>query len=147
MAKAFIVYGSTTGNTQTLAGFIADGLEAAGIDVRVKNVVDADPRDMLNYDIILLGSSTWGDGDLQDDFINFYDKMEGDFLRGKRAAAFGPGDSTYEHFCVAVDKLEDKLRECRADIIANGLKIDGDVEEAESKAQEWGKMIAGVKQL
>ena len=145
MAKAVIIYGTTTGNTETLAGFVADGLEAAGMDVRVKNVADASPNDLLGYDVIVLGSSTWGNGELQEDFIDFYDKMKDGFLSGKKAAAFGPGDSSYDNFCIAVDMLESKLKECGAEIVVNSLKVDGDVEEAESQTQEWGKQVAGIK--
>ncbi len=144
MSKALIVYGSTTGSTEMLASHIADTMKAEGIDVRIANVTDMDVEDLLNYETILLGSSTWGEGELQDDFISFYDDMEGLSLKGKRAAAFGCGDSAYGHFCEAVDLLEKKLRACGAQIIAPGLKIDGDVTEAESKAEEWAKQIAGL---
>lgn len=147
MAKAIIIYGSTTGNTEMLAGFVADGLEEAGIDVRVKNVIDASPHDILNYDIAILGASTWNDGELQEDFINFYNNTNGLSLDGKKAAVFGPGDSSHEHFCAAVDILEDRLKECGAEIIADSLKIDGDVEDAELQAQEWGKHLANVKHI
>lgn len=142
MPKALIIYGTTTGNTETLAGYVADGLESAGMDVRVKNVSDASPHDMLSYELIILGSSTWGNGELQDDFIEFHEKMGTVSLAGKKAAAFGPGDSTYDNYCVAVDILENKLKDCGADIVVDSLKIDGDVDEAEQQAQLWGKQVA-----
>ena len=144
MAKALIVYGSTTGNTEMLASHIADTMKAEGVDVRIGNVADTDVEDLHRYDIILLGCSTWGDGELQEDFISFYDDMEGLSLRGKRGAAFGVGESTYEHFCEAVDMLEKRLKACGAEIIAQGLKIDGDVIAAEPEAEEWAKQIAGL---
>lgn len=142
MSRAIIVYGSTTGSTELLAGYVAQGMHEAGDDVTVLNVADVDVSELIDYDTILLGSSTWGDGELQDDFIGFYDDMEGLSLLGKRAAAFGPGDSSYPQFCLAVDVLEDRLRECRATIIAPALKIDGDVVAAEKQVIEWGKQAA-----
>ncbi len=63
MADAVIVYGSTTGNTEQLAGYIADGMKEAGASVTVRNVTDMDADGLLKYDILVLGSSTWGDGD------------------------------------------------------------------------------------
>ncbi len=144
MPKALIVYGSTTGSTEMLAGHIADAMKSEGIDVRIGDVADTDVDDLLNYETILLGSSTWGEGELQDDFISFYEDMEGLGLRGKRAAAFGCGDSTYGHFCEAVDLLEKRLRACGAQMIAPGLKIDGDVTEAEADVEEWARQIAGL---
>lgn len=139
MRRAIIVYGSTTGNTELLAGYIGDGIREAGTEVTIRNVVDCSVEDLQHYDIIFLGSSTWGEGDLQDDFIGFYEAMEGVSLSGRKAATFGPGDASYDMFCEAVDMLEDRLRECGAAIIAPSLKIDGDVVASDKAAHEWGK--------
>jgi flavodoxin I len=142
MQRAIIIYGSTTGNTELLAGYIGDGVKEAGLDVTIRNVINVSVEDMLGYDVIFLGSSTWGEGDLQDDFVPFYEAMDGFSLSGKKAAAFGPGDGSYDLFCEAVDMLEDRLRDCGVAIIAPGLKIDGDVVAAEKAAAEWGKQAA-----
>lgn len=144
MSKALIVYGSTTGSTELLASYIAESMKAARIDVRIGNVTDIDVDDLLNYELILLGASTWGEGELQSDFLAFYEDMRGMNLRGKRAAAFGPGDSSYEYFCEAVDLLEKRLRECGAHLIVPSLKIDGDVMDAEAQARKWAEQIAGL---
>ena len=144
MLKAIIVYGSTTGNTELLASYIGQGINKAGVNVTVRDVTDVDAEELVNYDIILLGSSTWGEGELQDDFLAFYNDMDQITLRGKKAAAFGPGDSSYELFCEAVNLIEAQLRDCGATIIADGLKIDGDVINAEKEAIEWGKRVASA---
>ena len=147
MADAVIVYGSTTGNTEQLAGYIADGMKEAGASVTVRNVTDMDADGLLKYDILVLGSSTWGEGELQDDFISFYDEMEGVSLDGKKAAAFGPGDSSYDMFCEAVNLIENRLKECGADVMTPSLKVDGDVEAAEDQARQWGKHLAAVRSV
>ena len=144
MPRAIIVYGSTTGSTEMLAGYVAKGMNEAGVDVTVLNVTDVDAEELLDYDIIFLGSSTWGEGELQEDFIGFYEDMEGMSLKGKKAAAFGPGDSSYDMFCEAVNLLEDRLHACGAKIVTPGLKIDGDVIAAEKAAEAWGKQVAAV---
>lgn len=144
MAKAILVYGSTTGNTERLAGYVVNGLERAGINVVVKEVSQTNVNELKDYDLIILGCSTWGIGELQDDFISFYEKMKDINLDGKKAAVFGPGDSeTYpDSFCKAVDILEEKLKECGAQIVIEGLKVDGDVEVAKDEAETWGNEIA-----
>lgn len=144
MPRALVVYGSTTGSTEMLASYIADTMKEQGIDVRIGDVVDTDVEDLFNYDMILLGSSTWGEGELQDDFISFYEDLEGMSLRGKRAAVFGVGDSSYGNFCQAVDILEKKLRACGAEVITPSLKVDGDVTEAEEEAVNWATRLARV---
>ncbi|MGI6294870.1 MAG: flavodoxin [Armatimonadota bacterium] len=142
MPSAIIIYGSTTGSTELMAGYIGEGIEDAGIDVTIKNVLNASIDDLHAHDLIFLGCSTWGDGDMQDDFMTFYDAMEGVDLSGKKGAAFGPGDSSYDMFCEAVNMLEHRMRKCGVTIIAPGLKIDGDVVDAEDDIIDWARQAA-----
>ncbi len=142
MARVILVYGSTTGNTETLSKSVAEGLETLGVDVAVKNVVETSPEELKDYDGIVLGSSTWGMGELQDDFIDFEEGLKSLDLNGKKAAVFGPGNSMYPQFCKAVDILEERLKGCGARIVVNSLKIDGDVDPMLNEAREWGKDLA-----
>jgi len=142
MAKVLVVFGSTTGNTERVANSVEKGLKEGGLEVVKKNVVDATVEELKDYDLIILGSSTWGDGELQDDFIDFYEKMKDIDLSGKKAAVFGCGDSNYNQFCKAVDLLEDRLKECGAEIVSESFKVDGDVESALGDAENWAKTVA-----
>ncbi|MCK4519165.1 MAG: flavodoxin [Candidatus Omnitrophica bacterium] len=141
MAKAIVVYGSTTGNTETLSKSVGEGLKDSGVEVLVKNAARVTSEELKDYDGIILGCSTWGDGELQDDFISFEEEMGKISLEGKKAACFGPGDSAYPQFCKAVDVLENKMKECGAEIVIDSLKIDGDVESELEKVKDWGKRI------
>ncbi|MBC8526703.1 MAG: flavodoxin [Candidatus Cloacimonetes bacterium] len=140
MTKTILIYGSTTGNTETLSEVVVEGLEQGGAEVTVKNVTEVSVNELEDYDLIVLGCSTWGEGELQDDFIDFYDEMKSVSLTGKKAAVFGPGDSEMypDSFCEAVDMLEDKLKKSGAEIIIEGLKVDGDVEPVMEDARNWG---------
>lgn len=60
--KTVIYYGSTTGTCEDIANRIAAAL--GGADVKNASELGADAAD---YDLILLGTSTWGDGEVQDD--------------------------------------------------------------------------------
>lgn len=142
MAKAIIVYGSETGNTETVAEVIAAALEDANLEVTLKEVTQASVDELADNGLILLGSSTWGDEEkeLQGDVVDFYDALEGTDLSGKSAAAFGCGDSDYTHFCGAVDLLEERLEQIGATLLDEGLRIDGDPDDDD--AQEWAKQIA-----
>jgi flavodoxin I len=144
MSQAIIVFGSTTGNTEILAYKISEGLKTGGVEVTVKDVVNTDVEDLVDYDLIVLGCSTWGLGDLQDDFIDFYDNLTGlPSLEGKKAAVFGPGDSTIypDTFCDAVDMIDNRLRELGAELIIERLKVDADIDGALPDALEWGRAI------
>jgi len=71
MKKTLIVFGSSTGNTETMADKIAEALKKADMEAEIKNVLNAKPADMTGeYDLVLLGCPAYGDEDveLQDDF-------------------------------------------------------------------------------
>lgn len=88
MKKIAILYGSTTGNTGTVAKKIGALINAEILDV-AKNPIDA----IADYDILILGVSTWGFGDLQDDWEEFLPNLEAADLKGKTIAIFGLGDA------------------------------------------------------
>jgi flavodoxin len=58
--KALIIYFSATGNTQKVAGAISDALADAGADVRLLKVKDAAGEELLDYDLVFLGSPSYG---------------------------------------------------------------------------------------
>ena len=134
MSKALIVYGSTTGNTESVSDDIAKILEKNGHAVEIRNAADVHVEGMAEgFDAVFLGCSTWGDDDveLQDDFIPVFDELGTAGLGGKNVAVFGCGDSSYEHFCGAVDVIEQKAEELGANLIGDSLKIDGDPDTGE----------------
>ncbi|MFO7827158.1 MAG: flavodoxin [Bacteroidales bacterium] len=86
-----IFYGSTTGNTKKIALNIKENLKTQTVDLY--NVRNATKTDLEKYDNIILGSSTWGKGELQEDFKNFIEVIKTANLKGKKVAIFGIGDS------------------------------------------------------
>jgi len=103
---------------------IAEGVAQAGCDLVVKEMYTASALELEAYDCILLGSSTWGDGELPDEALDFYEEMDQLNLHGKTAAVFGSGDSSYEHYGAAVDLLEHKLWELGADLVLGSFKVE-----------------------
>jgi len=135
MSTAVIIYGSTTGNTESVADTISTDLSNADYKTKKINVSDVDV-DILNevFDLYLLGSSTWGEDEIefQEDFAPFYENMTEDLnLSGKKFAVFGCGDSDYEYFCGAVDALEERLAKLGATLVCESLRIDGEPEESD----------------
>lgn len=89
MSKTAIFYGSTGGNTKEAAEMIQR--ELGGVDIfDVASLKDA--SGMLEYENLVLGTSTWGDGELQDDWYDFMKEFEKIDLSSKRVALFGMGD-------------------------------------------------------
>lgn len=86
MASIGVLYGSTTGATKEVAEKVSQELGATLVDVS-----SADGS-ALNHDVLILGSSTWGLGELQDDWGSFISELEKADLSGKKVAFFGTGD-------------------------------------------------------
>lgn len=143
MAKVLIVFGSTSGNTEMVSEKVKEQLTEH--EVEMKNVLEASVDELSNFDVLLMGSSTWNDGELQDDFVPFQMELESDEpdLSGKKYAAYGCGESVYEHFCGAVDILEKTMDKAGAEKVAEGLKIDGypDEDENVEKINEWVEKV------
>ena len=141
--RLIILYGSSTGNTARIAVYAAGVFQAAGMEIEVKPVSAFEPRELAPYDVILLGSSTWGNGSLQDAMKLFYFKIDSASVASKRMAVFGPGDSRAypRSFCKAVDVLQNKLKSCGAEIILPPLKIDGDASASKDAITEWAAAV------
>ena len=105
MSKIGIFYGSSTGSTAEVAQRLASAL---GAEANVYDVASADAAEAASFDALLLGSSTWGLGDLQDDWEDFLPKLAEQSLAGKKVAIFGCGDadSYPDSFCEAISKIK-----------------------------------------
>lgn len=111
MKKIGIFYGSTTGTTESVARLIADKLGIAPADVHEVSKVDT--ALVESYDALILGTSTWGDGELQDDWYDGLKVLQGAHLSGKIVALFGCGDSeSYpDTFCDGIGLLFENLKD------------------------------------
>ncbi|MFD0589526.1 flavodoxin [Paenibacillus sp. GCM10027627] len=141
MPKVIVLYTSLTGNTEEMAEAIAEGAREAGAETVCKEAFDAKPEELLKYDGIIIGAYTWGDGELPDEFLDFYAEMDDISLSGKKAAVFGSGDTSYPIYCGAVDIIEAKLRELGAEISCESLKFEYN---ASNEEKEQGKRIGGL---
>ncbi|MCR5814481.1 MAG: flavodoxin [Desulfovibrio sp.] len=129
MAKILMVFGSTTGNTESIAHLLEKKIAAAGHDVTVLNAADANPDHLAKgYDAVLMGCSAWGEEDveMQDDFATFFEGFASMDLNGVKVASFASGDKEYPHFCGACDLIVDRAKELGAVIIADSLRLEGD---------------------
>lgn len=147
MAKVVLVFASMTGNTEEIAKLVAKGLEETGVELTVRELPAADPQELVDYDGIILGSYTYGDGDLADEFSDYYSDMDGLDLEGKIAAVFGSGDTAYDNFCAAVDTLSAKLTELGAIQIQESMKIDqtpDDEQECIAFGREFGETLQEI---
>jgi flavodoxin I len=138
MKKTVIIYGSTTGNAASAAQTIADKL---GNGATVKEAGAASKSDLTDFDNIILGSSTWGDGELQDDWFGFLPTIKEVGLSGKTVAVFGVGDqfSYSDTYVNAMGELYDAATAAGANVIGS-TSTDG-YSFNESTAVRDGKFV------
>ncbi|MCR5243744.1 MAG: flavodoxin FldA [Bacteroidales bacterium] len=112
--KTIVYYGSTTGTCEDLANRISAAL--GGADVRNASELGSEAAD---YDLLVLGTSTWGDGEVQDDWFSALDTLRGLSLAGKKVAIFGVGDSeSYpDTFCGGMKAIYDAAKDTGADVL------------------------------
>ena len=89
MKKTVINYGTSTGTCEDLAGRIGAKL---GVD-NIINVTDLDNSVIADNDNLILGTSTWGAGEVQDDWYDGSKTIKSADLSNKTVALFGCGDS------------------------------------------------------
>ena len=123
---------------EAVAAKIANELCAQAFNI---NAADAAAFDA---GLLVLGSSTWGVGDLQDDWAAQLDGVKANFA-GKKVVTFGLGDSIgfADSFCVAAETLATAAKEAGATLVVEVLKLD-DTNEAD---QTDGKIAAWVETL
>lgn len=120
MSKTLVIFGSSTGTCESIAEKIGAKLGAEVVNVQDLN------DDVLAADNLLLGTSTWGAGELQDDWYDGVNTIKGADLSGKTVAIFGCGDSASysDTFCGAMKELYDAAKEAGANVIGE-VSTDG----------------------
>jgi sulfite reductase (NADPH) flavoprotein alpha-component len=132
-ARITILYGSETGNARALATRAHERARERGLPSRLVDMADYKPRDLKEERLLLVVTSTHGEGDPPDRAAAFYE-----FLHGRKAprlenagfAVLGLGDSTYAHFCKTGLDFDRRLADLGAARIHACGALDVDFEEA-----------------
>jgi len=140
MAKVLIVYATRTGETQTIADLIAEGIRFSGHEAEVANVKEIKNEAQLDgYDGYVFGSSTYH-GEMLQGMKTFLFIAENANLDGKIGGAFGSfgwsGEAndrifeTMKHI-LKMELVGDTLR-LKSSSLGGGLRM----------AQDYGREIA-----
>ncbi len=90
MKKIGLFYGTSTAKTATIAKKVKAAFGDAKIDIIP--VEDAWKKDFEEFDNIIVGVSTWFDGELPNYWDEVRPELESLNLKGKNVAIFGLGD-------------------------------------------------------
>mgnify|MGYP002710182878 CR=1 FL=1 len=121
LAAIFVFVGRMFNNLGFIRRYYIEKLGVKSSDIH--DVSQASPADFAPYEVLLLGSSTWGAGDLQDDWYDFLPKIKKLDLSGKLVGLFGCGDSSSfsDTFCDAIGTIYNDLK-------ASGCKFVGSMD-------------------
>ncbi|MAY42984.1 MAG: flavodoxin FldB [Oceanospirillaceae bacterium] len=142
-SKIGLFYGSTTGNTESVADLIA---EKIGFDKVHRIDIAADGLDTLHeYEYLILGIPTWDYGELQEDWADLWTIVEESPLAGKTCAVFGLGDQIGygEWFLDAMGLLHKRMKEQGAEMVGY-WSVEGYDFEASKALTDDGQNFVGL---
>mgnify|MGYP006271864769 CR=1 FL=1 len=142
MRQVGIVYGSSTGNTRDVSEKVHEAFGADQADLL--DVAEIDPHALEEYTNLVFAVSTWGKGDLQDDWEDFYPALEDVNLSETRVAVLALGDQRNypTNFADAMAILVDKASERGARVVGH-TSTEGYTYEA-SAAERGGGFLGLV---
>lgn len=110
MKNIGIIYGSDGGYTEDVCKRLAKLFENHKVDLI--EVVDATVEQISSYDYLIFASSTWHSGHLQDDWNDFYDKLDDIDFSNKTIALLGLGDQDGygSTFCDSLGLFYEKVK-------------------------------------
>lgn len=128
MAKMAIFYGSTSGITASVATKLHELFTEDVCDIYSMEEDFMGTDQMLEYDYLLFGCSTWGSGEVQNDWRDpiFDMSLEKPDFTGKTIALFGAGDCVThgEQFVSALGTLYDHFKKLGATLVGE-FPLDG----------------------
>ena len=130
--KLTVLYGTESGNSESLADRAVKDAKKRGFQAVMKNMADISPSDLAKMSNLLVIVSTWGDGEPPEAALSFYNElMASDIpLSGIRFSVCALGDTSYEKFCQTGKDIDARLETLGATRVAVRVDCDVDYEEA-----------------
>ena len=145
-APLTILFGTESGNAETLADAARKAAGKLGFAARVLDMADATPAQVAGAQNLLVIASTWGEGDPPQRAIDFYAALMADDaprFDGVRYAVLALGDRAYAKFCETGRVFDDRFAALGATRVTGRIECDLDYE---TPAAAWIDTTLGTLQ-
>jgi len=132
-----ILYGSQTGNAESVAHDAANAAKTHGLKPMVKGMDEIELAAFPGMEHLLIITSTYGEGEMPDNAQMLWDAVSADSapaLPKLRYSVLALGDTSYDLFCQAGIDWDNRLAELGATRFYPRVECDVDFE---TPAQEW----------
>ncbi|WP_426704089.1 assimilatory sulfite reductase (NADPH) flavoprotein subunit [Staphylococcus shinii] len=132
-----VVYGSETGNAQSLAEIFADRLVEQNHTVKLTAMDEFKPKELKKVEDLFVITATHGEGDPPDNALTFHEfihSRKAPKLENVRFSVLALGDESYEYFCQTGKDFDARLLELGAEQLAERQDCDLDFDEL---AEKW----------
>lgn len=144
--RILLFYSTMTGNTEDMAIDTEEELINRGHEIELRDMIaDGLPNeDPLPYDLLIMGTYTWGEGDIPEETEDFLEDLFAYDISGLSISIFGSGDHAYENFAGAVDEMIGQFREHghKGDIPT--MKVD--VDEMDNIAEDIKNYVNNIEE-
>lgn len=134
--KMTVLYGTESGNCETLAARAVKEAKKRGFQVAMKNMSEIEPSSLAAVGNLLVIVSTWGDGEPPESAAGFYKTLMSEELAldGLHYSVCALGDTSYEKFCQTGKDVDARLEILGGKRVADRRDCDVYYEDAFS---EW----------
>ncbi|OHX36906.1 sulfite reductase subunit alpha [Methylomonas sp. LWB] len=132
-----ILFGSQTGNSESLAHDAAARAKSHGLVPIVKGMDEIEIGQLANIEYLLIITSTYGEGAMPDNAEMLWEAASGDCaprLEKLNYAVLALGDTSYDLFCQAGKDWDERLQALGANRLFERVDCDVDFE---APAEQW----------
>lgn len=136
-----ILWGSQTGNSESIGKKLAKFLSAKGHSPTLRDMADVSPADLAKAGHVFIVTSTYGDGEPPDNAASLYAALhaaDAPSLTGVTFSVLALGDSSYPDFCKCGRDFQNRMAELGAAIAVPIVECDVDYDEPFAR---WSKLL------
>jgi len=132
-----ILYGTQTGNSESVAHDAATMAKAHGLNPSVLSLDEINKDNFIKAEYLILITSTYGEGEMPDNAQMLWDEISADDsldLSDMKYSVLALGDTSYDLFCKAGIEWDERLEKLGAKRLVERVDCDVDFDEA---AESW----------